>query len=107
MTLALSTFAIVDAPGFLAVADTEQRRGVEGALEAAVVSLRAAQVPGQLLAGQARVLPFGGLDSGFGEPVGADDVAVAQSGLQPLDADPANSRGGLIAGQQGERAGCW
>jgi hypothetical protein len=42
------------------------------------------QFRGQRFFGQAGVLPFGGLDGGFGEPVGVVDVTVAQSGLQPL-----------------------
>ncbi|MFF1768055.1 hypothetical protein [Streptomyces sp. NPDC058249] len=56
------------------------------------------QLGGQFLAGQAGVLPFGGLDGDLGEQVGADDVAVAQPGLQPLGADSADGRRRLVAG---------
>lgn len=62
------------------------------------------QPGGQLLAGQTGALAFSGLDGGLGEPAGADDVAVAQPGLQSLGADPANGGRGLVAGQQDERA---
>jgi hypothetical protein len=38
---------------------------------------RVHQLSGQFLPGKTCVLPFGGLDSGPGEPVSADDLAVA------------------------------
>lgn len=51
------------------------------------------------------MLPFGRLDGDLGEPVGADELTVAQPGLKTLGADTADGRGGLVAGQQGERPG--
>ncbi|WP_244258031.1 hypothetical protein [Streptomyces sp. Tu 2975] len=51
------------------------------------------------------MLPFGGLHGGLGQSVGADGMAAAQPGLQPLGADSADGGWGLVAGQQGERAG--
>lgn len=63
------------------------------------------QLSGQLLAGQADVLLFSGLDGDLGDPVRVHDMAVAQPGFQPLGADTADGGGGLVAGQQGERAG--
>ncbi|GAA2469569.1 hypothetical protein GCM10010388_72580 [Streptomyces mauvecolor] len=66
---------------------------------------RVHQLGGQLLPGEAGVLPFSGLDGDRSKPVRPQDVSVSKPRLQPLGTDPADGRRRLIAGQQGERAG--